>query len=332
MEDFLSHPVLVEVTRGPVVENRHRASVAIASAAGEIVDGWGGIESPVLPRSSIKIVQALPLVESGAADAARLNSEHLALACASHQGAAIHTERIADWLAALGMGEGALLCGPQPPRDPVVKARDRTPTRLLNNCSGKHTGFLTLSQHLGADPRGYLDPAAAVQSAVAEAFSAMTGAEPPLTFGFDGCSAPNFAAPLSGIARAMAQLADPERLGGVRGAAAERLVAAMRAHPLLVSGEGRACAALSGATGGRVVVKTGADGVFTGIDPESKLGFCLKIDDGDAAAAEALCAAVLVRIGAAAADDPAIRRYTHAEIRNWNGEITGHRRAVLDAA
>jgi len=168
-----------------------------------------------------------------------------------------------------------------------------------------------------------------VQKAVEGAFADLTGTEPPLAFGIDGCSAPNFAAPLVAIARAMAGFAAPYTLGGVRGRAAERLVEAMRAHPLLVSGAGRACLALTEATGRRAVVKTGADGVFTGIFPEKGLGFCLKIEDGNVPACETLCAALLVRIGALEADHPTAQHYLATGISNWNGEVTGTRRVTL---
>ena len=325
----MMNPIMVETTRGPMIENRHRAAAAICTAQGEIVEAWGDVDSAILPRSSIKMIQALPLIESGAAEAAKLNAKHLALACASHQGAAVHTEAVAAWLAALGMGPDDLLCGPQPPSDAAVKAVDRTPTRLLNNCSGKHTGFLTLARHLGADLAGYLDPKAPVQQAVEAAFAEVTETELPLVFGIDGCSAPNFAAPLVSIARAVAKFATPDTLGGLRGAAAARLVAAMQAHPLLFSGEGRACLRLTEATGCKAVVKTGADGVFTGIFPEKGLGFCLKIDDGNVPACETLCAALLVQIGALDAQHPAARHYLETEISNWNGQVVGRRHVSL---
>ena len=320
-----SNPVLVVSTRGPLVENRHRAAVALASVQGGVVEAWGEVTAPVLPRSSVKMIQALPLLESGAAAALGLGSEHLALACASHQGAPMHVERVAAWLAALGLGEEALGCGPQPPRDPAMKGQPAS--RVMNNCSGKHVGFLTLAEHLGAGTEGYLDPDGAVQRAVAAAFAETTGVDTPLAYGIDGCSAPNFAAPLAGIAQAMAGFAEPTRWGGARGEAASRLVAAMAAHPLLVSGEGRACAALQAASEGRAVVKTGADGVYAGIVPGRGLGFCLKVEDGSRLAAEALCAAVLVRVGAL--EPGAARPWTDAPIRNWNGEVTGQRRVEL---
>ena len=327
--DPVTNPILVETTRGPLIENRHRAAAVICTASGDIVEAWGDGTAHILPRSSIKMIQALPLIESGAAEAARLKPEHLALACASHQGAAIHTDAVAAWLEALSLSPAHLLCGPQPPRDAAVKATDRTPTRLLNNCSGKQTGFLTLARHIGAAVDGYLDPDAPVQSAVADAFADMTGTEPPLAYGIDGCSAPNFAASLSGIAHAMAQFAQPDGLGRARGAAAQDLVAAMAAHPIMVSGEGRACLALTTATKSAAVVKTGADGVFTGIYPKGGVGFCLKVDDGNTAAAESLCAALLVRIGALEASHPIAQRYCQTEITNFNGESVGVRRVSL---
>jgi len=321
----MTNPILVEVVRGPLIENRHRAAAIICDSSGEVVESWGDIDSAILPRSSIKMIQALPLIESGAARASNLTPEHLALACASHQGAAVHTDKISKWLDVLGMSADDLLCGPQPPRDAIVKARDRTATRLLNNCSGKHTGFLTLAKHLGAGPDGYLDPVRPVQMAVADAFAEVTETEQPLMFGIDGCSAPNFAAPLVSLARAMAKFAAPDTFGGARGEAASRLVEAMRTHPVLFSGEGRACFALTTATEGRAVVKTGADGVFAGICPDKGVGFFLKIDDGNVPACETLCAALLVRIGALDAAHPTAQHYLGTKITNWNGETTGTR-------
>ena len=321
----MTNPVLVEVTRGSLVENRHRAAAVVCDSSGEIVESWGDVNAAILPRSSIKMIQALPLIESGAAEAVGLTPEHLALACASHQGSAGHTDLIASWLSAIGLSADDLLCGPQPPRDAAVKAKDRTATRLLNNCSGKHTSFLTLAKHLGAETTGYLDPNAPVQKAVADAFAEVTDTALPLAFGIDGCSAPNFAAPLVSIARAMSKFAIPESFGGVRGDAARRLVDAMRTHPVLFSGEGRACLALTTATEGRAVVKTGADGVFTGICTEKGFGFCLKIDDGNVPACETLCAALLVRIGALDAAHPTAQHYLGTKVTNWNGETTGMR-------
>jgi L-asparaginase II len=134
---------LVEVTRGPLVESVHVGHAVVADARG-VIAVWGEADTTLLPRSSCKMLQALPLVDSGAADAAGLGDEQLALACASHQGAAVHVEAIARWLAAIGRGESDLRCGPQVPGDGAERERLRaagcTPTQLHNNCSGKHSG------------------------------------------------------------------------------------------------------------------------------------------------------------------------------------------------
>ncbi|HLS59291.1 MAG TPA: asparaginase, partial [Paracoccaceae bacterium] len=115
---------LVEFVRGPFVECVHLGHAVVADSNG-IVAAWGDPDAVILPRSSCKMLQALPLVESGAADAAGLGAEELALACASHQGAAVHVERVGRWLAGLGMGEDDLRCGPQVPDDREERARLR---------------------------------------------------------------------------------------------------------------------------------------------------------------------------------------------------------------
>lgn len=326
-----ANPLLVTTSRGSITENRHTGAFAIVDADGAIRAACGDIARPVLPRSSVKMLQALPLMESGAAASARLTDEQLALACASHEGAPLHIDRVAAWLGAMGLDDSALLCGPQPPRDRAMKAARVPPSRLLNNCSGKHTGFLTYARHIGAPLGAYLDPDGRVQRDVARAFVETTACDAPPAYGIDGCSAPNFIAPLSGIAHAMALFADPSAQGPARRAAMIRLRDAMREHPLLISGEGRACAALIGASDGRAIVKTGADGVYTGIIPERGIGFCLKIDDGNRAAAEALCAALLVSQGVLDDAHPVTARYARTPLRNFNDEIIGERRVHLPA-
>jgi len=324
-----TNTVLVTTTRGPITENRHAGAFAVADARGAIRAADGDVARPLLPRSSVKMIQALPLMESGAVAAAGLTPEHLALACASHEGAAIHTDRVSAWLGALGLGADALLCGPQPPRDRAMRRAGVPASRLMNNCSGKHAGFLTYARHIGAPLDAYLAPGERVQRDIGAAFAEVTGCEAPPAYGIDGCSAPNFIGSIAGVARAMALFADPSGQAPARREAMVALRDAMRANPLLMSGEGRACAALIGATDGRAVVKTGADGVFAGIVPESGVGFCLKIDDGNTAAAEALCAALLVSLGVLDAAHPVTARYARTPIRNFNGETVGERRVTL---
>ncbi|MCR8825386.1 asparaginase [Pseudosulfitobacter koreensis] len=316
---------MAEVWRGPFLESVHRGHAVVCDDTGQIVHAWGDPQATVLPRSSSKMLQALPLIESGAADAFGLGTEHLALACASHNGAAIHTERVAKWLDHLDLGDDDFRCGPQEPddrdaRNALIRAQER-PCQMHNNCSGKHSGFLTLNKHLGAGP-DYVDPDHAVQRACLEAFERVTGESSP-GFGIDGCSAPNFATSLHGMARAMAHFA-----AAPTGSAEERLRTAMTLHPELVAGEGRACTNLMRAMGGKVAIKTGAEAFFIAIIPELKMGVALKIEDGGTRAAECAIAAILVKLGVLEPDHPETLKYLNAPIRNRCDLITGAVRAA----
>jgi len=318
----MANPVLVEVTRGPLVESIHRGSIAVADGSGKIVFALGDLETPVYPRSSLKPIQALPLVESGAADAFGLGPEEIALACASHSGEPMHTTRVAAWLARIGCTEKDLACGAHPSRyEPVAEdmvRRGEKPTRIFNNCSGKHTGFLSVARHWDIATKGYERHDHPVQQAVLHDLSELSGATGDIPWGVDGCAAPNFALPLAAQARAFAQMAGP------RGA---RIVAAMTAHPELVSGTGRACAILMRSAKGRAAVKTGAEGFFAGIVPELGYGIALKIDDGAGRAAETAMAAMLARLGLLGGDEPA-QGILRAPVLNTVGAVVGERRAA----
>lgn len=316
---------MIELWRGGMLESVHAGHAVICDDRGEVVEAWGDPRAVIYPRSSCKMIQALPLVESGAADGFGLGSAELALACASHNGAHIHTDAVGRWLCGLGLGEPDLRCGPQMPDDPEARKElicsEGTPCQIHNNCSGKHAGFLTLGRHLGAGPE-YVEPDHPVQRAVRAAFEEVTG-EPSPGYGIDGCSAPNFATSLHGLARAMARFAAADPDGPARDRAAARLWRAMAAHPELVAGEGRACTSLMRAMGGKAVVKTGAEAVFVAILPELRRGIALKIMDGGTRAAEAAVTALLLRAGLLAAGDPVAGRYLTDPVRNRRGIAVG---------
>lgn len=325
-----SGPVeMVEVVRGPLAESRHTGHAVICDASGEIVEAWGNPEEVILPRSSAKMLQALPLVASGAADAFSLSTERLALACASHQGAPLHNAAVADWLADIGRTEDDLICGAEPSRDKDLRLgmirREEEPRRIMNNCSGKHTGFLTLTKHLGAGP-DYCCPEHAVQRAIKSVFEEVTGQTSP-GYGIDGCSAPNFATTMHGMARAMAFFASAETRGDVLSKSAARLASAMIAHPMHVAGEGRACTLLMQAAKEPVAIKTGAEGYFVAILPERGLGVSLKITDGATRASDCAIAAILVRLGVLDADHPDVKTFLNPPIHNFAGTVTGEIRA-----
>ncbi|MFD1913255.1 asparaginase [Halodurantibacterium flavum] len=322
----MTEPVpMAELWRGGMLESRHLGHAVICDEKGAIIDAWGDPQAVIFPRSSCKMLQALPLLESGAADAAGLSEAQLAFACASHQGAAIHTDMARRWLADLGLGDADLRCGVQEPsdraeRDRLIRAEEGA-CQVHNNCSGKHCGFLTLAQHMGAGPE-YVELDHPVQQAVKAAFEEVTGEQSP-GHGIDGCSAPNFATSVAGLARSMAFFAAANPDGDTRNRAAARLTRAMAARPELVAGEGRACTELMRAMGGKVAIKTGAEAVFVAILPEKRRGIALKIVDGGTRGAEAAICALLVREGVLDPNHPATLKRLDAVQRNWRGREVG---------
>lgn len=318
---------MIELWRGGLLEGVHRGHAVIHDGQ-DVIAAWGDPGKVIFPRSSCKMIQALPLLESGAADAAGLQHEQLALSCASHNGAALHAGKVGAWLDGIGLGESDLRCGCHMPWDKDENRRltcsDHKPNQLHNNCSGKHAGFLTWTRHAKAGPE-YVEIDHPLQHAIRQATADVTG-EDPAGYGIDGCSAPNFAGSITGLARAMAAFAQPG--GDARGQAMARLVQAMTAYPELVAGEGRACTELMRAMGGRVAVKTGAEAVFIAIIPEKKLGVAVKIEDGGTRASEAAITALLVQLGVLDKDHPVVGKYLTNPMKNWRGiEVGGLRLA-----
>lgn len=320
------NPILVTLSRGRLVESFHRGAIAIIRADGNLAVETGDISRPVFPRSAIKVLQAMPLVESGAADAYDFDDKELALACASHSGEPVHARTARAMLDKLGLAPSALACGPQWPLEPgVARSLARSgekPTALHNNCSGKHAGMLALAKHLGFDLEGYERPEHPIQVSIRELLEGLTGEE--LTrdvCGIDGCSVPTWAASLKGYARAFAKLANRKQFDGERREAADRLMHACTSEPQMVEGEGRFGTGVMRRLGGAVFVKGGAEGVYCAAFPEQGLGLALKIDDGARRAAEATAAFIVASIFADRIEDAS--ELTDLTIRNWRGTHVG---------
>ena len=297
----MTNPVLIEVLRGNVVESVHRGAVLVCDADGKAVFEIGDASRPVFPRSAVKAIQALPLVESGAANSYDFGDKELALACASHSGEKEHVVLARSMLAKAGFDETALECGAHWPFDheaTVTLARSgRGPSGLHNNCSGKHSGFLCTCRHTGLAHRGYVAAAHPFQELIREAMEDVTGAAHTAdNCAIDGCSIPTYAVPLKNLAIGFAKMATGVGLSAERARAAKRLFAACMAEPFLVAGTGKADTALMEAAPGRIFVKTGAEGVYCAAVPELGLGVALKCDDGAGRAAEAMVAAVLAKL------------------------------------
>jgi L-asparaginase II len=324
MED----PVLVEVWRGRLIESRHRGAVAVVDSDGASVLTLGDVAMPVFPRSAIKALQALPLVESGAADRFGFGDEELALACSSHSGEAAHIEVVSRMLAKIGLDASVLACGAHwPISQPATLALAKTgvPTALHNNCSGKHAGFLCLACAMGVDHSGYWRPEHQVQQKIRRVLEDLTGATLGMECcGIDGCSVPTWAMPLHNLAHAFAQFGSGRGLAGDRAEAAARLRAACAKNPWHVAGTGRFCTEIMKLLGARVFVKTGAEGVFCGALPDQGLGVAIKCDDGAGRAAEAIMAAVIAHFLPLEADQSAeLARFVRPSLRNWNGIEVG---------
>jgi L-asparaginase II len=328
----MTNPVVVEVTRGPLVESAHRGAGAVVDADGRVVMAFGDSERAVYPRSAVKALQALPLVESGAADRWGLSDKELALACASHSGSEEHVATARAMLAKAGYDEPALECGAHWPLGEdearALARSGRTPTALHNNCSGKHAGFICLSCAMGVDPKGYVAPSHPLQREVAASIEAMTGARLSEAMrGVDGCAIPTYAAPLVALALGFARLGTGNGLSPERGKAAARLRAAVAAHPVTVAGRGRFDTEIMSFLGPRVFTKTGAEGVFCAALPEAGLGLAVKADDGAGRAAQVMIAALIERFGGFDGEIAArLSRFVSPKLFNWNGAEVGRLR------
>jgi L-asparaginase II len=334
MPENNANPLAVEVMRGSMVESRHRGSAVIADADGTIVAVWGDGESPVYPRSAVKPLQAIPLVESGAVDAYHLSTAELAVACASHGGEPRHVETVTALLERLGLSTQDLECGSQWPSDEeaarALAVQGGQPGAVHNNCSGKHTGFLATARHLGEKTQGYGRLDHPVQQRILGILEQMCGLNlGTAARGTDGCSIPTWAIPLKNLAVAMAHFAAPEDLPPARAEAVRRITAAMTAEPFMVAGTNRYCTDMMTILAGRAVIKTGAEGVFCAALPDYGLGVALKCDDGTTRASQVMMSALLRHIGVFEGLDPvALAPFITPELRNRNNLKVGEIRPV----
>ena len=336
-----AHPTLVEAWRGGIVESAHRGALAVVDADGALHTALGDVDRPIFPRSAIKVLQALPLVESGAAERFGLRDEELALACASHGGEARHAATAAAMLAKAGVDVDALECGAHwPYHDGALKAlaaAGAAPSALHNNCSGKHSGFVCLGCLMaeGADRRaflrGYVKPTHPVMREVTAALQATTGYGLDKTaVGTDGCSIPAYAIPLRHLAHAFARVATGVGLRPGHAAAARRLRQAVASAPYMVAGSGRFDSRVMERLGARVFCKVGAEGVYCAALPTLGLGVALKMDDGNTArACEVVMAALIEKLLPLPGEEAAFMRdFSDVALVNWNGIEVGRLRAA----
>jgi L-asparaginase II len=312
---------LAHVTRGEVIESTHLGDVAICNADGKLLFAAGNPDRVAYFRSSQKPLQALAVVQSGAAERFALTDTELAICCASHSGSMMHVVTVRGILQKLGLDETALRCGVHEPGDAEERRRlireGLNPSPLHNNCSGKHAGMLAATVALGAPVGSYLERTHPLQQLIARNVATASGVpESEFRWGVDGCGAPVIAVPLRAMAVAYARLANPEDMAENFRAAATRLMAAMAIAPEMVASPGAFNSELLAAGEGRLIAKGGAEGAFlVGLHDPRRLGVALKISDGSGRALPPVTIAALQHVGGLS--ESALAR------------LEGHRRPVL---
>jgi len=322
-------PMVVSVLRGGSVESAHLVDTVIADSEGSIVECYGDAEGHIFPRSAIKALQALPLVESGAADAFDFEDKHLALACASHNGEPVHVKGAQVMLSLAGLEDCCLECGaqlPKRPEDQAELARSGVEaTAIHNNCSGKHAGFAAFAKHTGLPVQEYIKIEHPVQQEIASVLSATTNFKHSAdNHGIDGCSIPTYRIPLASLAVAFAKFGIGDDPSKSRASAIIRLRDACMEHPYMVAGKDRVCTQLMEALPGRVFVKVGAEGVYTACLPEQGLGIAMKVRDGNFRAVEAAVSSLVEKhLELNEVESRLLKPLCNPVLKNWNGFEVG---------
>ena len=299
----MDYELLVEVTRNGIVESRHFGAAVVSDYRGTVVESFGDIRQLVFPRSSLKPMLAIHLIESGAADHFALDDAELSLACSSHQGEQMHQDLVVSWINRLGLSEDQLACGRVLPEHSEsahqLLAKGQPGRKVHHNCSGKHTGFLTTAHHLGLPLENYHRVDHPLQQLSLDILSGLAGVDVrQYPMGIDGCGLPAPTMPLSRLGYVVARFAKPVDLSTSRSRAIYRLHQAIRNEPLLIAGHGSMVSELNELAKGAVLAKTGAEGIIIAALPEKGLGVALKVADGSSRARSVALLAILDRLGA----------------------------------
>lgn len=327
------NPVLAEVFRKDIVESCHRGSVIAVDSKGKVVLEIGDTDRNIYPRSSLKLFQAIPLLESGAAKKFYLTDAEIALTCASHNAETFHVEAVNQLLNRLDLEVDDLECGPAFPMLEEEKHRmlgeGKQPTRAHHKCSGKHMGMLAQSKYFGVDTAGYSSHGHPSQQAWMQTLSEIIDLNvSALNWERDGCGIPAICMPMERLAFGCALLADTTKLSTNRADAVCRILSAIKTHPEMVAGSDRCCTAVIEGSNGSVIVKTGAEAVYVGVIPELKTGIAIKIDDGSSRGSEVALGATLKKLGAMDLElHKQLSNFFEPTIYNSQQKVTGYVRA-----
>ncbi|MCE2517089.1 MAG: asparaginase [Alphaproteobacteria bacterium] len=321
-------PARVEVRRNGARESVHLVDIAVVDPDGQVILGCGDVESHVFPRSAMKPLQSIALVEALANSAAgpELTADELALICASHNAEDMHVTAVHDLLGKFGLDARLLTCGAHWSIDPatsIAQAKSMEfPTKAHNNCSGKHAGMVVLAQLMGTSADGYAALNHPVQQRILGVLEQMTGLDlMQFPHGIDGCGAPALSGPLGNWARGFAVFADPAGVSDERARAIAALRQGIAASPKMIAGTGRACSMVAEVYGDAMTVKVGAEGVYAAAFHNLGLGMMLKTRDGNRRGAEAALGAVIAALGFP--PDDRLTPFFAPVLRNWAGDEVG---------
>jgi L-asparaginase II len=335
---------LVEVTRGEIVESIHYGAFCVVDSKGQLLAWEGDPGLRTYPRSSLKPLQVLCLIEAGGVEVFNFTSEEIAIMCASHSGTELHTSVLSRMHKKIGITEADLACGVHWPYDSdtrnKMKLAGKRPTVLNHNCSGKHTGMLAYARLKGYPLENYLDPSHPVQVDIRETLGELFGMEPnQLPLGIDGCTAPVYGVSMEKMAYAVATLAEPADDKTARGKAAEIITSSMMANPLMIAGPNQFDTDLMSVGAGKVFSKGGAEGYqIIGIRPgllakdAPGIGIAIKISDGDTRSRgrSSVVMTLLEAMGVLSHGEiESLKDYGNVPIKNWREIVVGEVRPMF---
>lgn len=323
------NPILVEIYRNNVLESFHRGVVCVVDENGNVAYSLGDVQQICYPRSAMKFLQVIPLIEQGGIAHFHFTLEEIAVMCGSHSAQPEHLRVVHSILSKIGLDKNALHCGAQYPTskkdaDELIRS-DEKPHDIHNNCSGKHAGMLAMCVLNGWEAQDYINPQHPLQQLILETCSAFYEyPKEKMTIALDGCSAPIFSVPVYHQAVGYKNLAYPKKFSEERKSACAIVVEAVSKHPFMVAGTKRYCTEMMEVTAPRIIGKTGAEGVFCMALPQERMGVCIKIDDGKMLPQYCVAQAFVEATGFfTEAQLQPLRHYAREPVRNWNKYVTG---------
>jgi L-asparaginase II len=329
----MNAPLQVNIYRDKNIESKHSVSAVVMASSGQLMQTYGDVAQKIYPRSSIKCIQAIPIITTGAAEKFNISDIELALAGASHSGELLHTQAVEKWLHRLGLNANDLECGSHAPAHQaafinLIKNKNHF-TAIENNCSGKHTGMLASALAMGVSTKGYVKAEHPVQQLIQKIIEDFTNEK--ISSGdiaIDGCTLPTYFLRLQNLALAMARFADPKSFSSAYQFACERITSAIMQNPFYIAGTDRYCTQMTSLLQQQGFVKTGAEGVMFAALPKLKLGVAIKCHDGHSRAAEVAMTHILLSLNAISENEA--QDLIQPSIKNWNGLVTGKIQIVTE--